>query len=224
MKRKIILFALCFVLIQSIKVLAQQTSNSTLQQNVDMSVFGIKLGEKFAFSECERTSYDSKEYANPKTQPCFKRITTSDETKKEMSSAKYIDNFNETVSLTYPYETKPELLEIGGNASIKAHIINGNFEGVEFVPNVLFGDSPVLKKLKEKYGEPSTTLVIKGANAASWRFPDLYVSFSRLNLPDYSSRTGITKISSVKIETKKCQEWLAKKQKEADEAKSKIKG
>ena len=125
---------------------AASVSAASGQTDADMSVFGIKLGEKFAMPECEY----KRNYLQPLYTKCFGY--TDDTNGRRMT--------NEIVSIAYPEKSKPEML-VG--FIIYGLVIDDKIEALGFTIDSIDYDA-MQGKIKDKYGKPNNTLVTTGNN------------------------------------------------------------
>ncbi len=167
----------------------------------DMKVFGIPLGQPFTIAECEPAIYG---YKGDTTSVCFDRLS---ESAKRKDKKKQVSEpvVNDLVKVRFPITEGPGL--IAGDGFL-ARILDGKLEGIGFNTLGVSNADSVLKKLKEKYGSPTTLVSRKVQNRlgasfdaieASWAFPDLYVTFDSAV---YWLDSGL-----VNIDTKKGKEW-----------------
>jgi hypothetical protein len=130
----------------------------------DMTVFGIKLGQKLTLAECPK---DASGYDLVIRQDCF-----------QLLSAK-----TENVEIHFPIRNMPEMLSA---PRLVALIIDGNIEGVSFSTRGIQSQNADLQRFKDKYGEPTRLVPAQVQNrmgakfetfTALWLFPELSVSF-----------------------------------------------
>ena len=168
----------------------------------DMTVFGIKLSEKFTLPECERIG----NFYNNNKSTCFKRDSIYSNNKKILPTEPII---TDEVEIDFPLSEVPTIASYG---IVVATIINGNLEGISFNTSGISDNEYVFVKLKEKYGKPTVLIPTKTQNRlgatfnfyiASWKFDNLNVSF-------FGVLTTLDK-GSVQINTKIGKEWRDKK-------------
>jgi len=146
----------------------------------DMSVFGLRLGEKFSMSECPRQMLGKTvAYGFPGTEPCFERPLGKTGERGPI--------INDTVLVKFPLSQIPSLV---AGLGISVLIIDGNLEGVGFNTRGVDNADWALKRLKEKYGEPTAVVPRTVQNrmgaafeafTASWELPGLYVHFESVS-------------------------------------------
>ena len=164
----------------------------------DMTVFGLRLGEKFALPECahlkKMTGYAENDFA-----PCYERFYDFGGPSQET-----IAPTNEAIQILFPSGKAPSIM--AGRKAI-AQIVSGNLESISFnVMGLEFRDrDQVLSALTSKYGEPTT--IQKEARQSSfnasvnaltivWSFADLTVSLEDVVTDKIDS--GLVNIDTVK--------------------------
>lgn len=182
----------------------KQVTNNTAKDVLatDMTVFGLKLGEKFTVPECERIG----NFYNNNKSTCYKRDSIYSNNKKILPTEPII---TDEVEIDFPLSEAPTMASYG---TIVATIINGTLEGISFNTRGISDNEDVLVTLKEKYGKPTVLIPTKTQNRlgatfdfyiASWKFDNLDVSF-------FGVLTTLDK-GSVQIDTKIGGKWRDKK-------------
>jgi hypothetical protein len=164
----------------------------------DMTVFGLRLGEKFALPECAFIKKSSL-YAENDSTPCFERFYDFREMKE-----KTISPVNETIQILFPFGKASSFM--AGRKAV-GQVVSGNLESISFnVMGLQFRDrDQVLSALENKYGEPSRIQkeAIQNSFNASvssikviWSFADLTVSLRDLVTDNIDS--GLVNVDTVK--------------------------
>jgi hypothetical protein len=158
----------------------------------DISIFGLELGKPFALPECGSSGGT---YLLEHRTVCYERM--------DYSPGKGIRLSQDTVHVGWPESKKPDLLP-DADASLRATIINGTLERLEFGTLGYESQQRDLAALTEKFGTPSAISkpILQnsfGATAqairAEWRVGDITVT--------YDSMTKFMGWGSVNIETAK---------------------
>lgn len=177
------------------------------QNRADASVFGLmKIGEKFTLPECPQASYGG--YKITVEAACWKNIRTSYDYSAQKKKKKKDDaatpapmGMTDTVFVAFPFSEQPTLSK---NSDIVVLVIDGVLEGVGFNTSGVSNQEFVVKKLKEKYGEPTVYNPIKVQNRlgatfeaveALWKFDNLTVEFKSA---EGSLDSGLVNIDSPK--------------------------
>lgn len=192
------------------------------QSNVDMSVFGMKLGEKFSAPECEYTAkktpisialnnnaLDMGFYSAPKTGVCFARVFDVEKVKESVLAGKPMPSAPNMgkVLIRFAYGESPVILDNPKisyeKADVYAEIVNGYLEEIRFATYGIANEGVVLNALKGKYGNPTDITIEKVQNGygatyeaytAVWLLPGLVTTFSNI------LRTSDTGFVSIKTD------------------------
>lgn len=199
------------ILVKIPTLIAKQNNEQTLApDSSSIKVFGLTLSSPFLLKECKYkhnpaddryTQYSR--YIDEKTEICFEY----DETKKKGNSVLPV---NDKVYITWPRNGAPKIAAL---EKLKAKIIEGNLESIEFETAGLLTQEEDYKALTEKFGNASTVTPMELKNQygskrefyrAEWKLPNAHVFYDAINeevykvLPTY--QFGI-----VIIETNKAQ-------------------
>lgn len=135
---------------------------SSQSWSVDMTVFGITLGESLSLPQCkDRSSVE---------EMCFE-----------------YEIFSKDLTIKFPPSECPDYIGGGGNLSIR--LLEGRVEAIWFETTGEYSADTVLKVLTEKYGMPSKMIdnpkrnaygVVYNSYIALWKFPTLQVRYSSI--------------------------------------------
>ncbi len=178
----------------------------------DMTVFGLKLGEKFDLAECDK--YPKIEvYQINKKGVCFQRSEVKYPIRDKKPSTSPI--VNDLVWISFPTNEYPDVAN-----DIRAVVIDGNLESIIFFTDGVKNGEFVLESLTRKYGKPTNLISSKVQNGlgatfdayvAEWTFDNLFVVFK--------SVTDTIKYGRAEINTKKHKEIEEKKLKDLNKNK-----
>jgi len=160
MRKTPIAFLLCLLCLTAV----YSQGSLRLKSSPDMTVFGIRLGERLTLPECPK---DASGYDLNILSVCFQRY-----------SAK-----TPNVEIQFPIRDMPDMMS---DTRLAALIIDGNIEGVSFSTRGVRSQNADLDRFTEKYGQPTKLSPAQVQNrlgakfdtfTALWLFPELYVSF-----------------------------------------------
>ena len=177
------------------------TVNGQDKSTTYMTVFGLKLGQKFTLPECRRMKITKNHfvYSGGDSDWCYQRIDASVDEAKEQPIT------NATVLISFPFADRPQLVS---GLSISGQVLDGNLEGIGFNTLGVRDSDEILSALTEKYGKPTAkdSSEVKtqiGATfpriLASWKLPNLVIVFQSITT---QINSGLVTIDSVK-----CREW-----------------
>lgn len=199
---------------------AQEAAPATVTQQAptDMTVYGMRLGEKFAVPECKRApkndllkrTYDV--YTDVPAR-CFERPDAD-------TVQPNVPIVTAEVGILLPeFKDHPEFIatnamawELNRHAPILAQIIDGKLEGITIYTMGLEFQDALLTTLKEKYGEPTHIEEEKKGNAFGAVFSSHKATWDKgtgLSVIFYGTLDR-TDIGSINIWTDKCVDYLAK--------------
>ncbi len=174
------------------------------KKDVDQTVFGLHLGDKFSVPECAREKSSSgllDRYKGGDPSLCF-RLDAYELLSHFVPPDTPVLN-NQQIKLDFAKGVTEMTL------NVSAKIIDGNFEGVLIITSGLKSQDELLTMLREKYGDPSDFQEEKKETAgggvfeshlAIWRFDNFVVTFG--------GTADRTDSGFIAIETKKQQEFV----------------